>query len=96
MRALLALVAVAFFTFMAQVAQGQGSSAHCKVNGANPILACWNFEAGKDMPRDYSEYPEVHPFLDGWDWLREGIGDGRSRHLCAHRGRLHASRRHLP
>ena len=43
-----------------------GSGQAC-VNG-NSILACWNFEAGRSMPRNVSQYEERYPFLKGWDF----------------------------
>jgi hypothetical protein len=37
------------------------------INGKS-VFAGWNFKAGEDMPKDYSQYPEYLPFLDGWDF----------------------------
>ena len=40
---------------------------HCTHFGST-ILACWNFEAGKDMPKQYGDYEEYLPNLEGWDF----------------------------
>ena len=40
---------------------------HCALD-QKTVLACWNFEAGKDMPKNFNEYPEFLPFLEGWDF----------------------------
>ena len=40
---------------------------HCTKSGRT-ILACWNFQAGKDMPKRYGDYEEYLPNLEGWDF----------------------------
>lgn len=48
--------------------RGQGlqvdADGHAALNG-RAVMACWNFEAGADMPEDYNRYPEFLPFLQG-------------------------------
>ncbi|MEO6548828.1 MAG: VCBS repeat-containing protein [Ferruginibacter sp.] len=43
-----------------------GSGQACVNNKS--ILACWNFEAGRSMPSNASQYAERFPFLNGWDF----------------------------
>ncbi len=67
---LLAAIAAAIAAALGPPASMQGvqkDSGHCTLNG-QVVVACWNPQAGRDMPKNFSEYPEFLPSLDGWDF----------------------------
>ena len=45
----------------------QKDNGHCTLNG-HVVVACWNPQAGRDMPKNYAQYPEFLPSLEGWDF----------------------------
>jgi hypothetical protein len=45
----------------------QKDNGHCALNG-QVFVACWNPQAGRDMPKSYGQYPEFLPSLEGWDF----------------------------
>ena len=49
---------------------GQGvnkDNGHAAI-GALTVFANWNFDAGRDIPDDFTSYPEFLPNLQGWDF----------------------------
>ena len=52
------------------IASGQGinqDNGHAAIGGMT-VFANWNPEAGRDIPDDFSRYPEFLPNLRGWDF----------------------------
>jgi hypothetical protein len=41
---------------------------NCATASGQTVFACWNLNAGKDIPESLSSYPEFLPFLTGWDF----------------------------
>ena len=82
-----AIVAVLIAISSPVFTQGvQKDNGHCAVNG-HVVVACWNPQAGRDMPKNYAQYPEFLPSLEGWDFrinlphtrfqlARSGAGSG--------------------
>ena len=54
----------------AALAQGwdQDAAGHCKRDQMGVIFACWNPDAGNNIPNDLARYPEDLPNLEGWDF----------------------------
>jgi hypothetical protein len=69
-RAALPLLALLLAAAATQDLRGQGADlgeGHAEVNGRT-VFANWNFQAGSQIPDDFSTYPEFLPFLGGWDF----------------------------
>src|SRR5262245_44729957 len=64
------LLSVMFILVTVSVASGQGinqDEGHAALGGMT-VFANWNADAGRDIPDDFSTYPEFLPNLRGWDF----------------------------
>lgn len=57
--------------YLAALAQGANNGGHPTKSvgfSSKAVYAAWNFEAGRNIPKNYAEYPEFLPNLEGWDF----------------------------